>query len=349
MKTKYGELFKVPPYFRESWRVATILCLLSTLLPAYIVPHTLQGTTIYGVAMARPWLWVVPLTFAAAIYFSTVRKPRFLLYSMFAEVVGIVCAALANANDPSGIPTPQPSTAVVQVLYIFVVPLFIYWPILMASYRLTKRRTARRHNVSADLPYKEYRKAILEARADKRRVVTAEELRTNKRPEYTRGAIFALGGPVIGIVVWLLLWQMGIAASFSAYVMARTTVWLWQKGSRSTLIDNEVVVIVASYTVCGLALAFCAGLTSDLIRAVLAQAPHTNLSRLLSYHVFWRQDLALIFSLDTMRAYAGSLITGTILSAIGLYGIFVKTLLPASRATAAARFAGTVATNKEDK
>jgi hypothetical protein len=100
-----------------------------------------------------------------------------------------------------------------------------------------------------------------------------------------RGAIFALLAVPVGVILWVVIWSLGVVSAIVAFVVAAGAAWLYRRGSGGRVSLSGALVI--SGVVLGTLLAsFYFGIVSDWIRAVVEQ---TGLSPIqaLAAPAFW--------------------------------------------------------------
>jgi hypothetical protein len=141
-----------------------------------------------------------------------------------------------------------------------------------------------------------------------------------KKTNHLRGALFAIGGPVVGIAAWVVLWQLGFIASIATFVMAWLTVWLYRKGAGD--IDRRALYVILPYIFVGIVLSILSGIVDDCLHYVAANldaAKNPGMLKLLFNHNFWA------YMFDNLL-HNGKLWSGyatDILFALGLGGLGV--------------------------
>lgn len=78
-----------------------------------------------------------------------------------------------------------------------------------------------------------------------------------------RGLLFALIAAPVGVVLFLIIWNLGYVASIVGFVIAFAAYWLYKKGSGGR-ISTVGALLVAAVTLVSLAIAFIVAETSDL-------------------------------------------------------------------------------------
>jgi len=92
------------------------------------------------------------------------------------------------------------------------------------------------------------------------------------RPEnILRGTLFALIAIPAGVLVWVIIWSIGIVASIVAFGVAVFTVWLYRKGSGGA-VSRTGAFITSAIILVTLLLAFYFGLVVDYVRAASDQS-----------------------------------------------------------------------------
>ena len=82
-----------------------------------------------------------------------------------------------------------------------------------------------------------------------------------------RGFLFSLIVVPVGVVAWVLIWELGFVASVVAFGIAAATVWLYRRGSGGKVSPRGAIAIVA-VVIGTLLLAFYSGLVWDYVLAV---------------------------------------------------------------------------------
>lgn len=138
---------------------------------------------------------------------------------------------------------------------------------------------------------------------------------------YHKGAFFALGGPAVGIILWVIIWQLGFIASTVAFVMAWLTIWLYKKGAGG--VDKKSLEIIIPYIVIGLVLAFIAVFSLD--SAYYAQNEVDGLKgqaigSILTSASFWSFNFNSLLSPYDVGQYAIEIIISVAFGIFGTYG-----------------------------
>jgi hypothetical protein len=153
---------------------------------------------------------------------------------------------------------------------------------------------------------------------------------TDTRPDYVRGALFALVGPLVGATSWLLIWQANFIASIAAYVMAILTIRFYRKGSGVNAIDKPAMYIILGYIAFGILLSLFASFTSDSVRYLLnnyKSAREAGVISLLTSSDFWSYNFANLKDPTILKQYQGTLVMALVFSSLGVYRIVRRLLM----------------------
>ncbi len=145
-----------------------------------------------------------------------------------------------------------------------------------------------------------------------------------KKPKlnYVKGALYAIGGPIVGIVLWIIIWEMGFIASIATFAMAWLTVWLYKKGAGG--IDRPSLYIILFYIVIGIVLSILSGMAADMLDYLVAEADEVQgMSKwdILQTEGYWAMlwdNLAHNSAL--WKEYTSSIIFAVGLGALGVFG-----------------------------
>ncbi|TXN30331.1 hypothetical protein [Lacisediminihabitans profunda] len=85
-----------------------------------------------------------------------------------------------------------------------------------------------------------------------------------------RGTIFALLAVPVGVILWVVIWNLGVVSAIVAFVVAAAAAWLYRKGSGGRVSFTGALVI-SGVVLATLLLSFYFGLVSDWVRAVVEQ------------------------------------------------------------------------------
>jgi len=138
---------------------------------------------------------------------------------------------------------------------------------------------------------------------------------------YKRGALFALGGPLVGIIAWVIVWQVGFIASIVAFLMAWLTIKLFRLGAGG--IDRKSLNIVLPYIVAGLLLAILASMADDAAHFVMKQNELAGFSDFWfvitkpDFWDFWFYNLT--HNSLVWKDFIGSILASLALAALGTY------------------------------
>lgn len=146
----------------------------------------------------------------------------------------------------------------------------------------------------------------------------------SKKLRYGRGALFALGGPIIGIILWLVVWQLEFIASIVAFAMAWLTVWLYRKGAGG--IDKQSLKVIIPYVVVGVIAAFYATFTADTLAYLQSnEAKGTSTLDLLTTADFWRFNHDNLTDSSVLGQYTGDIIFTFLLGGLGIFSTLKDT------------------------
>src|SRR4051812_5477601 len=84
-----------------------------------------------------------------------------------------------------------------------------------------------------------------------------------------RGRLFTLPVPVLGAILWAIIWHFGFIASAVAWVIAAATIRLYRKGAGG--ITRSDVPWIVGVIIFSIALAFVSGMAGDAIGAYVEQ------------------------------------------------------------------------------
>jgi hypothetical protein len=100
-----------------------------------------------------------------------------------------------------------------------------------------------------------------------------------------RGTIFALLAVPVGVILWVVIWSLGVVSAIVAFVVAAGAAWLYSKGSGGRVSVTGALVI-SGVVLVTLIVSFYFGLVSDWIRAV-AEQTGLNPIQALAAPAFW--------------------------------------------------------------
>ncbi len=88
----------------------------------------------------------------------------------------------------------------------------------------------------------------------------------------TKGVLLALAVVPVTIALWVIVWRTGFIASIVSFVTAYGAIWLYKLGSGGKMTKPAAIILVAIMLV-AVALAFLAGMYSDMYDAYVAEFP----------------------------------------------------------------------------
>jgi hypothetical protein len=139
--------------------------------------------------------------------------------------------------------------------------------------------------------------------------------------QYGRGALFALGGPVVGIILWVILWHAGFIASIATFALAWLTVWLYKQGAGG--IDRKSLYVILPYIAVGFLLSIVAGMVYDLLRIAFeesADARDMGTWGLLTDSSFWSYIWGNLTYGVFLKEYTTDILISLALGGLGVYG-----------------------------
>ncbi len=146
--------------------------------------------------------------------------------------------------------------------------------------------------------------------------------KTTAQPNYFRGALFALGGIAVGLISWILLWEMNFIAAISTFAMAWTIVYLYRLGAGS--IDKKSLYIILSYIGVGVVLSILAGIIDDGMHFVMEEEgvlQGASTWIVLTSMDFWNFMMQNIFTNGELwSGYATTILMSVGLAGLGVYG-----------------------------
>jgi hypothetical protein len=152
--------------------------------------------------------------------------------------------------------------------------------------------------------------------------------KTEIKLNYSRGALFAVGGPVVGIALWVLLWQAGFIASLATFALAWLTVWLYKKGAGG--IDRTGLYVILPYILVGFALSILAGMVSDLLSAAIQDSEVARAMgrwELLNTDGFWQYVRDNLSYGPFWKEYTTDILISVALGGLGVYGTIKDVLM----------------------
>lgn len=154
-----------------------------------------------------------------------------------------------------------------------------------------------------------------------------------KTIDYKSGALYAINGLVLGVVAWIIIWQMGIMASIVSFGMAWAILWFYTKGAGG--FDRKSAYIVIAFIVAGIILCILSGIASDLVKAIMKdsqEARDAGVVRLLTNPNFWGYFVTNLFGGDGLIVgYTTDILWSIALAGAGVF----QTIYGALRDTSA--------------
>ncbi len=147
------------------------------------------------------------------------------------------------------------------------------------------------------------------------------------KPNYLKGALFSLGGPVVGTILWVIVWEMGFIASLVSFVMAWLTVWLYKKGAGS--LDRKALYIILPVILFGVVLSLFASFVADAVNFLMSDTlKGVGAMTILKSSEFWAYIKDNLFhNADLLGSYKGDVFFSVVLAALGAYGTVKEVLL----------------------
>lgn len=312
---------------RKVWAAYCLLLIATTFFPIYVPRNQTHASTMYGMNSVALVILCIG-SFSIALYFALKIGTRAWIVSLFAVIGGvisnIVLSELGNPNQD----TQPVYTGIVIALYIVVLVFIILCVPLIAAIRYRLKQNPR---ISQDVQTKKITKEQAKKERLEMLLANAKAELQSRKISHLNGALLAIGGPIVGALIALGLWEVGFIASFSAYVMVQLIIKLYQKGSGSKLIDRRALIIILSYTLFGLLLSAFAVFTSDTIHEIIKEAPkgsHVTALNLLTNSKFWPFNFRLIADPTILRPYLSDILIALGMTGLGLYGTVTSVLLP---------------------
>ena len=144
---------------------------------------------------------------------------------------------------------------------------------------------------------------------------------TAQSPDYLRGSLFALVGPVLGVIVWVLVWKLGFIAALAGFLMAVVTAKAYEKGAGR--VDRRGAYTILTLVMVGIAVSLLAVMASDLMDAVFeqdAEAKAAGPVSLLTNPQFWNVYLdTLLHDISVLQSYAADFAISIGLAFLGVF------------------------------
>ena len=147
-----------------------------------------------------------------------------------------------------------------------------------------------------------------------------------------RGVLFALAAPIIGVVLWVILWRMGFIASLVSFAIVYLTVWLYKKGAGVDILSRKAAIVSLIIAIVGVILAFLAGVVSDGTSFYKQDAQMSEWA-LLQEGQFWSLMGESFKYLSFWSAYKMDILISLAFAALGMYStikdLFVSSITSA--------------------
>ncbi|MHC5797762.1 hypothetical protein ACVXZ4_16555 [Lacisediminihabitans sp. FW035] len=130
-----------------------------------------------------------------------------------------------------------------------------------------------------------------------------------------RGGIFALVAVPVGIVLWVVIWSIGIVSAIVAFAVAAFAAWLYRKGSGG-LVSKVGALVIAAIVLGTILLSFYFGLVSDYAKFAGEQLGLNPFAAVLD-PLFWPN-----FNADFGLLLNGNLLNLVFALALGTLGAF---------------------------
>ncbi|RAX45073.1 hypothetical protein DQ354_11635 [Arthrobacter sp. AQ5-06] len=135
------------------------------------------------------------------------------------------------------------------------------------------------------------------------------------REDVLRGAVFALAAVPLGVIAWLVLWDLGWMASLVAFIAAAGAARLYVLGTGGTISRRGVWVVVA-LTVVTVLLSFLGSLLIDAAKFLGGGSP---LSMLADAETWDLLGFNLATNRELVDSYAGDFLLALLFSALGCF------------------------------
>ena len=131
-----------------------------------------------------------------------------------------------------------------------------------------------------------------------------------------RGLLFSLIAVPVGVILWTVIWAIGIISALVAFAVAAGAVWLYRKGSGGR-VSFKGVIVIGVVTLATLILAFITGLVWDYAGYVGDELGGVSQFEALNHPLFWTA-----FSLDFNALFVGNLPNFGLALLFGVLGAF---------------------------
>jgi hypothetical protein len=333
---------------RQLWMLYCALLFITTFMPVYIPLHAHYLSGIYSLRHQTNGALAAPPLFLLAFICSFIPGKYIKWAAISAASAGIFitfCLCGILSTDP----TPRIRFEfILSVMYVFVPS--IWGAVLLATRRPKIRitfkhfeRLGAKYKPSSLIPEKRtpyvapaeptqqlttvrttsinsgwYARRLIKQRANreesKRLFVASWNTRRNPSINHRRGMLWSVLGAAIGLVLWIVTWNLGLFVGFLAgYAVAGFAIAFYKRGTRSMEIDRRTIVWITALAVVGTFIGYFGQYTFEILRAVLRQTHgsghHQTVFWPLGERRFWRAEWHLLARPNTRRIYIiGSLI-----------------------------------------
>lgn len=138
------------------------------------------------------------------------------------------------------------------------------------------------------------------------------------REDVFRGAVFASAVIPLGIILWLVIWNLGFFSAIVGWAVAAGAIALYRLGAGFATRKGAWVVVVV--TVITMVLAFLGGMWLDLVQ-VLGVQPMTAVTEPETWQLFFE---VLTYSPEIWRDYMPDIIMAVLLTLLGCFFVLRK-------------------------
>lgn len=143
-------------------------------------------------------------------------------------------------------------------------------------------------------------------------------LLNNNKPNYLKGTLFALCGPIIGIVLHIAIYSVGFIASTASFALAWLTVYLYRRGAGS--IDKKSVFIIVGIIASGLILSILSLIAADLMLVYLDKFKDLNIFSVMFSTNYWEVfGDSILHNGEMWNKYLFTIYIAIIFSTLGSY------------------------------